>query len=50
MLYYKFSLKLVSRIKNNKKTERQEKFSIVTGPCTSREERQTQKFGIDHPR
>ena len=46
----KFSLKLVSRIKNNKKTEWQEKFPIVTGLCSSREERQTQKFGIDHLR
>ena len=38
------------RIKNNKKTELQEKLTIVTGLCASREESQTQKFGIDHLR
>ena len=38
------------RIKNNKKTELQEKLSIVTGLCAGREESQTQKFGIDHLR
>ena len=38
------------RIKNNKKTELQEKLAIVTGICTSWEESQTQKFGIDHLR
>ena len=35
-------------IKNNKKTELQEKLSIVTGLSAGREESQTQKFGIDH--
>ena len=38
------------RLKNIKKTELQEKFAIVTGLCGSREESQTQKFGIDHLR
>ena len=40
----------LGRLKNIKKTELQEKFSMVTGLCTSREESQTQKFGIDHLR
>ena len=38
------------RIKNNKKTELQEKLAIVTGLCGGRKESQTQKFGIDHLR
>ena len=38
------------RIKNNKKTELQEKLAIVTGLCAGREESQTQKFGVDHLR
>ena len=38
------------RLKNIKKTELQEKFAIVAGLCASREESQTQKFGIDHLR
>ena len=40
----------LGRLKNIKKTELQEKFAIVAGLCASREESQTQKFGIDHLR